>query len=230
MLFIESAPSIKTKRVKGNDGTLGFFADKSSKGIKIQKIPVLIPGLENIVDVVNGLNHVLALDTNGAVWSWGCGSQAQLGTHAHYSRRHKTGSKYVDLIPKQVFFWKKRKNIKIAKIGAGHYCSFAVDVDGQVWGWGLNNYGQVGLGRADGMIYTPTVLKLLSLHEILSIKGGEHHTLAIAKNGMLLSWGRCDDHQIGKPLSDIPENHILLNEQKKPAIVTEPTVVPSEFS
>jgi regulator of chromosome condensation len=136
---------------------------------------------------------------------------------------------YSDLIPRQIFFWKNRKPIKINQIGAGHYCSFAIDINGQLWGWGLNNYAQLGLGRSDRLIYTPTVLKLLKTYEVSKIKGGEHHTLAVTKDGSVLSWGRCDDSQIGKPLNDIPKEHVIFNKQGRPTVVLVPTKIPSKF-
>ncbi|KAG6370143.1 hypothetical protein JVT61DRAFT_12387 [Boletus reticuloceps] len=34
-------------------------------------------------------------------------------------------------------------------IGAGNYCSFAVDENDDVWGWGLNSMGQTGLEVSD---------------------------------------------------------------------------------
>merc|ERR1712126_72059 len=41
--------------------------------------PTLIEGLTDIVRVVTGGIHSAALDRNGAVWTWGCGSDGRLG-------------------------------------------------------------------------------------------------------------------------------------------------------
>lgn len=33
----------------------------------------------------------------------------------------------------------------IVDIACGSYATYAVDEEGHVWGWGLNNYGQLGM-------------------------------------------------------------------------------------
>lgn len=68
----------------------------------------------------------MALTTDGRVWTWGNGEQAQLGRKI--IERHKTNG----LTPTQLAL----KHIVL--IGAGSYHSFAVDSIGIVWAWGLN--------------------------------------------------------------------------------------------
>lgn len=87
-------------------------------------------------------------------------------------------------------------------IGAGLHQSFAVDVDGVVWGWGLNTLGQIGVGASvstsspdAAFIYTPTKVIGLSKEElggelkIIEIASGECFTLFLASNGNVYSCG-----------------------------------------
>lgn len=53
----------------------------------------------------------------------------------------------------------KEKNPKIVRLGSGEYHCFAVDHKGDVYGWGLNNFGQLGLGWRGGHLPTGTKKK-----------------------------------------------------------------------
>ena len=57
----------------GYKGKLGL-GDTTSRSI-----PTLVPGLEDVVQVVAGGIHSAAVDGRGRVWTWGCGSDGRLG-------------------------------------------------------------------------------------------------------------------------------------------------------
>ena len=49
----------------------------------------------------------------------------------------------------------------VVKLAAGAAHSLALTEDGQVWVWGSNTEGQLGLGEdSEEMVYTPTQLQL----------------------------------------------------------------------
>lgn len=50
------------------------------------------------------------------------------------------------------------KNAK--DIFCGNHHSFYINTDGQVYGWGLNNHGQLGIGHKDNTSI-PTLVKKL---------------------------------------------------------------------
>jgi regulator of chromosome condensation len=112
---------------------------------------------------------------------------------------------------------------KIRLIGAGSYHSFAVNTEGTVYSWGLNQFGQCGVGQGgeDGeSITTPTVVEGLKGHNVVWIGGGEHHSLALTKEGNLFAWGRMDINQLG--LSSIPETALP---KDHPRYVPIPTLI-----
>lgn len=93
---------------------------------------------------------------------------------------------------------------KIVAVGAGFYHSFAVDVEGHVYAWGLNQYGQLGLEvEKEAVVWTPTLVPSLSPSElgknarVIQIDGGEHHTLFLLSDGRVLAAGRFDSSQLG---------------------------------
>ena len=95
---------------------------------------------------------------------------------------------------------------KIRLLGAGSYHSFAVNTAGETVAWGLNQFGQcgVGMGGEDGAsITTPTIVEGLAGKDIVWIGGGEHHSLALTRGGQLYAWGRLDINQLGLEISHL---------------------------
>jgi regulator of chromosome condensation len=115
---------------------------------------------------------------------------------------------------------------KIKLIGAGSYHSFAVNMAGDTFAWGLNQFGQCGVGQGgeDGAsVTTPTLVQGLKGYEISWIGGGEHHSLALTSDGKLLSWGRLDINQLGFAVSQLPSAALP---QPNPRYLPVPTIIP----
>lgn len=202
---------------RSSDGILGF-----TENIKIQTRPMLLPSLKQITKLAHGANHILALDTKGNVHAWGCGQQNQLG------RRIIERNKLSSLIPQGVGLPRGR----IVDIACGSYHSFAIDRDGKVWGWGLNNFGEVGVegnaGEDDAVILRPQKVTFLEKHNIASIEGGGHHSVACNDNGELITWGRIDGSQVGHDMSIFTKENAIFDERDTPRILFVPTVVPGK--
>ncbi|KAL5606552.1 hypothetical protein BROUX41_002955 [Berkeleyomyces rouxiae] len=202
---------------RASDGILGF-----SETTKIQRTPVEITGLKNISQLAGGSNHILALSIKGEVSAWGSGEQCQLG------RRIGERYKMKALQPQHVGVPKSKTN-PIVKVTGGSYHSFALTSDGRVYGWGLNNFGQVGVeggaGEGDAMVNSPSVVKSLAEYKIKDIAGGEHHSLACTDDGKLLVWGRIDGHQVGLPKEAYTEDNTVFDDNERPRLLFKPTIV-----
>lgn len=173
-----------------------------SEGVRHQFLPASIlqlpqkPGdAEKVVSVAAGNNHVLILTTHGNVYTFGTAEQGQLGRKVLERRKiHGTS-------PEKVILGARGR--KAVAIGAGNYTSFAVDDQGNVWGWGLNSVLQTG--TSDSMIedvHVPTKVLGLSQEElkgdkIVAISGGEQHTLFLSHTGKVYACGRASDGQLG---------------------------------
>lgn len=202
---------------RSSDGILGF-----TETVKVQAHPTLIPSLKQITKLAHGANHILALDSKGNVHAWGCGQQNQLG------RRIIERNRLSSLIPQGVGLPRG----KIVDIACGAYHSFAIDRDGSVWGWGLNNFGEVGVeanaGEDDAVILRPQKVTFLKDHTIISIEGGGHHSVACNSKGDLLTWGRIDGSQVGLDSSVFTKKNAIFDERDTPRILFVPTVVPGK--
>ncbi|CAM1502497.1 Fc.00g044810.m01.CDS01 [Cosmosporella sp. VM-42] len=200
---------------RSSDGILGF-----TEKIRVQSTPMLMPTLKSITALAAGSNHVLALDVKGSIVAWGCGQQNQL------ARRIIERNKMSSLVPQGVGLPRN----KFIKIACGSYHSFALDKDGHVWGWGLNNFGEIGVesnaGEDDAVILRPAKLTFLDDVKITDIDGGEHHSLACSDKGELLTWGRVDGYQVGFEFDDLSEENTIYDERKNPRILFKPTVNP----
>lgn len=201
---------------RGSEGIIGF-----SDEARIQQVPIMIDGLKSITRIAAGANHVLALDADGKVFTWGSGGQYQLG------RKAITRGKNSGLKPEPCGkFNRKRHAVDIA---AGSYHSFYVDNHGQVWAWGLNNYSQTGhtddTGKDDAMVLVPKPVDALNGKDVVFIDGGEHHSVAATANGELLTWGRVDGHQVGHPKEIYNGDNAVFDNNGRPRILAEPTAI-----
>ncbi|KAK4179502.1 regulator of chromosome condensation 1/beta-lactamase-inhibitor protein II [Triangularia setosa] len=196
----------------------GWGCTRSSQGIslwsssnpcvvEIQRTPVHIPLDDKIIKISARGNHVLALTENGQVYTWGAGcEQGQLGR-----RLPKRGNKELGcaVTPRKI----KLKNVIDIATGPDH--SFAVGGDGEVWGWGLDNYAQTGVIRRDrgeeGGLFVEEPTRMRSLEEILEgrrtkikiLTGGNSHSLCLLEDGSLWSWGRVDNCATGVDLEGL---------------------------
>ena len=86
----------------------------------------------------------------------------------------------------------------IAGVYAGAYHSFALTSHGNVYTFGLNNMGQLGLGSLEpNHTGTPTLVSALEGKGVVSLAGGEHHSLALSDEGEAYAFGRGDNNQLG---------------------------------
>lgn len=200
-----------------NDGTRNF-----AEHVRIQRTPAKIAELKAITSLATGSNHLLALDIKGNVWGLGVGEQCQLG------HRLPTRGKNANLSTLTPRLCALPKN-KVTKISAGDYHSFAIHQNGDVYAWGLNNFGQTaivkGAGEGDARIELPTIVSQLRRHSIRNIAGGGHHSLAVTSDSKLLVWGRCDGSQVGLDLADIDPKDLIFDDYGNPRILSKPTII-----
>lgn len=81
-----------------------------------------------------GFRHMVGIQTNGTLWTWGENHYGQLGT----------GDQMTRTVPTQI-----GTDTDWAHCSAGAYFTLAIKTNGTLWTWGFNNYGQ--LGHNDGI-------------------------------------------------------------------------------
>lgn len=68
---------------------------------------------------------------------------------------------------------------------------------GELFAWGQNLHGQLGIGRLFASIPTPQVVEHLSGVPLVQISAGKAHSMALSMSGNIYSWGRNDLGQLG---------------------------------
>jgi regulator of chromosome condensation len=188
-------------------------------------MPALIPDLKEVRQLAAGSNHILALDGKGKVQAWGCGQQNQLARRV-FESHPRLALRPTSIGPLPI------RGAKTTKLACGSYHSFALDHDGRVYAWGLNNYAELaipdGAGEDDATQLKPRLVESLQECKIVDIDGGEHHSLACTDEGKLLTWGRIDGHQVGLAESVFTEENTIFDNRGKPRILTVPTEVPGK--
>jgi len=128
-------------------------------------------------------NHTLAIKTDSTLWAWGDNSYGQLGI----------GNNIQKNIPTQVgadSTW-----ISLSETIGGQF-SLAIKANGTLWGWGYNNYGQLGNGTTgSGVFSNPTQIGTAT--DWQKVSAGSDHTLAIKTDGTLWAWGANYRGQLG---------------------------------
>jgi len=141
-----------------------------------------------LVKVVCGNNHTVVL-AGETVYAWGNSESGQTGLNP------KSKKKKNEFIPT------KFASKHVVDIFSGSNHSFLIsERDGKrtLKAWGLNNWGQLGLGDRQNFWYPMVIDYFLENNiEIKSVTGGEYHTLFLAENNQLYACGKNDEGQCG---------------------------------
>jgi len=183
-----------------NDGTVWTWGDNlygqlGNEAIPVggqSSIPVQVTGLSDVKAIAAGANHVVALERDGTVWTWGFGGSGQLGYDL-------IGTNY-STIPGRV-----PGLSGVLSIAAGETFTAALTSDGTVWTWGGNQEKQ--LGYETGTPHYNSVPKQVpQLNHVESIAAGFRHMLAIKRDGTVWAWGGNSSGQLGNGKAGFNEN------------------------
>jgi len=186
---LENVKQVVTRRtftvaVK-RDGTVWSWGNNDSEWLglghgKDQYFPQQILALSNIKKIIiaSGISnpYCFAISEEGRVFAWGENVAGQLGL-SHAAGRQTT--------PQQVDALSE-----IEDIVAGGGCAIAITKDGNLWGWGRNNLGQLGFGDI-GRCYPPQLISGPSNIVNVVLSSREHgYVAAIQQDGKIWMWGK----------------------------------------
>ncbi|XP_075873601.1 RCC1 and BTB domain-containing protein 1-like [Nelusetta ayraudi] len=149
--------------------------------------PVLVTGNlqgKRVVEVACGSHHSLARTHDGEVFAWGFNSSGQLGSGC-------TGNQPS---PRKVTFALQGK--VVVGVSCGQTSSMALVDNGEVYSWGSNSNGQLGLGNNCNQQRPTRVLALRGVC-IQQVVSGYCHCLALTDQGLLYAWGSNTNGQLG---------------------------------
>ncbi|KAM0052515.1 putative regulator of chromosome condensation 1/beta-lactamase-inhibitor protein II [Helianthus debilis subsp. tardiflorus] len=139
----------------------------------------------NLREIACGGAHTLFLTDSGNVYAAGLNDCGQLGVDD--GRSFTIEPVEVSGLPKDII-----------KISAGYYHSSAITESGELYVWGKNNSGQLGLGRkASKVVPVPSKVDFLNGVPIKMAALGSDHSMAVTDKGEVLSWGGGESGRLG---------------------------------
>ncbi|KAI8124136.1 putative E3 ubiquitin-protein ligase HERC2 [Lucilia cuprina] len=183
-LFIVSQDGKVYACGEGTNGRLGLG---TSANISVpRQVPVLHQYVVKKVAVHSGGKHALALTLDGKVFSWGEGEDGKLG---HGNRLTMDKPKMIESL----------RSKKIRDIACGSSHSAAITSAGELYTWGLGEYGRLGHGDNATQL-KPKLVAGLSGKRVIQVACGSRdaQTLALTEDGAVYSWGDGDFGKLGR--------------------------------
>ena len=138
--------------------------------------PTKIPFFKNIVQIASGDSFSLVLNARGEVFTFG-----YLGKNDYGQGNELENLGEIRKVPNLA-------HIRSICVGENH--CFALTGSGEVFGWGLNEYGVLGTGDTKDRFFPE---KIPNLPKMKKIVAGSYFSLGLSDTGQLFGWGynRC---------------------------------------
>ena len=174
---------------KNDYGQLGISTSTCYQPIKCENWP------DNIVDIKCGYSHTLVLTSNGEVFSCGNNHFGQLGRH----HSEKFSNRLQKIEPKEF------GEDEITRIECGNFHSMCITSMDEVYVFGNNSHGQLGLRFSSFTVNKP--LKNPFLTNIVDISSGGDSTFVKNASNEIWAFGDNTYSQLGiesKKTQEIP--------------------------
>lgn len=169
-----------------NNGTLWGWGQNNVSKIGLgfsstyESLPTQVGTDTNWKEIIAGYDHNFAIKNDNTLWGWGANTYGQIGNGFFLGTA---------LIPTQIG---TESNWKTASLG--HEQSIAIKLDGSLWAWGGNSYGELGDGsttnrNAPVQIGNETNWK--------SVSADYFNSYAIKNDNTLWGWGNNSYYQFG---------------------------------
>ncbi|XP_015127067.1 probable E3 ubiquitin-protein ligase HERC3 [Diachasma alloeum] len=165
---------------------------------RLFNVPNLVdmPKRVKFVDVACGFNHSIILADNGDVYSMGMGTRGQLG---HGDLEDCDEPTLIEALA----------GLNITQIAAGGWHNAALTSDGDLYTWGWNTNGELGITSDQKVIALPTVVDFktedgdIVNEHIKKVQCGSNFTICLSVDGMLWGSGSNKYCQLGQRRGDV---------------------------
>lgn len=140
-----------------------------------------------VCQVTCGMAHTVLLSTEGSVWAWGANHHGQCGV---------VSSKSVVHTPTQVW---QHPNFQpqCVTITSGYWHVLAVTATNDVYAWGDNRCGQLGITtKGSPKANAPIRLEPFTTNCIIQLSAGASHSMALSIMNEVFVWGAGQNGQV----------------------------------
>jgi len=130
------------------------------------RTPMPVPGFDGVAAMDSGAGHTLAIRTDGRLWAWGFNETGQLGLGT-FEQDALSPTQVVGLVD-------------VVSAGAGSNHSVAALADGTAWGFGWNQYGQLGDGQEPPRDDEAFPVQVVAPEGPLLVSAGSVHSMGVA--------------------------------------------------
>ncbi|OQR83470.1 regulator of chromosome condensation (RCC1)-like protein [Achlya hypogyna] len=156
---------------RGKNGRLGLGPD-----VAFKMTPEAVPVAADWTTVCCGWNFTVALTQAGRVYCWGKQGEGQCGLG------------YVNQDQSAPVLLEALAPYEIVQVASGYTHTLALSVNGDVFSWGLGEYGQLGKGSP-----VPEVVDTSHCigppDAVTSVYCGAFHSIATTAQNVMLAWG-----------------------------------------
>jgi alpha-tubulin suppressor-like RCC1 family protein len=176
---------------------------------------------KTVVAIAAGIEHSLALCSDGTLAAWGNNAYGQLGDNTTTQRNAPVA---VNTSTNSALHGKT-----VVAIAAGFYHSLALCSDGSLSAWGFNQYGQLGdnttTQRNAPVAVNTSTNSALHGKTVVAIAGGWYHSLALCSDGTVVAWGANDLGQLGNNTTTEHHAPVAVNKATGVSVLSNKTVV-----
>ncbi|CAH1799799.1 unnamed protein product [Owenia fusiformis] len=168
---------------------------------KPQTKPSCIKNLkaESVKLIACGRSHTLLTTESGKLFGFGANGEGQLCLEDSPSSNIPVEIIGIDY------------DIKQLSAGTDHCC--ALTDSGEVYVWGGNSEGQLGLGEVDDdVLTTPTLLEFIE--DVTCVSCGYYHTAVVTADGKLWTFGESDGGKLGQDGNNTTPQHVTAIKDK----------------
>lgn len=174
-----------------------------------ENVPKLVRSLEaRIVRLVSCSYYhtILTCDEVGGgreyVYTFGRNDYGQLG---HNDTIDRKVPHFIETLAEQ----------HIVSVACGQYHTIVVSSSGKAYGFGKNDYGQLGIDSIDNQLVPVQVRSGLEKHVCLEIRCGYYHSIVLCSGAHLFGFGRNDYGQLGLGKANAtPAANLQLQQQR----------------
>ncbi|XP_008207659.1 uncharacterized protein LOC100123748 [Nasonia vitripennis] len=168
-------------------GQLGLGDIKEDEVLAPRKVCVFPSAmrLDEVIKMVGGAGHTLFLDQRGQVFSCGWNDKGQAGVPTCSSTFQKVEA---------------LSNERITDVACGWDSSMALTREGDVFVWGSNSHGQLGLRDVDKVSEPRKLVGEVDGRKFQRISMGLRHSAIVSTDGELLVSGASNKGQLGVDL------------------------------